>query len=138
MKFKSKTLIIDNDEDTNYKPKIRPCTYNYARMTVKEMMYYKIFIQKIIQNVYIDNLNDLIQNGKEFLLDLWCVFINIVQIPILPIIIYIISKREIKNAQKDILQDKCCSCVNYKQKDNVFCDGCKLIDGIPSDFEEIK
>lgn len=139
MKFKSKTLLIDNDEDTNFKDEIRPCNFNYARMTPLELMYCKVFMWKSIQRNIKGSFEELIEGLKQFL---WQLF-NFLTIPFLPIMLYIYTVKEIKHAKNEVWKNQCFECKYWKSSPRTGqdmtvtvgdCDKCKIIDGVATRF----
>lgn len=143
MKFKSKTLLIDNDEDTNFNDIIRPCDYNYARMNSLELMYCRLFMWKSIQRNIKGSFDELVEGLKQFLWHIW----DLSLVPFLPITLYIYSKREIEKAKIEVWKDKCYDCKYWKSSPIIKgrvediigideCIQCKLIDGMPTKFVE--
>lgn len=139
MKFTSKTLLIDEDENNQ----IRPCYYNYARMTTLEFLYCKIFIWKSVQRNIICAFKEVIEPIKEIS---WFIF-NIITIPLLPISLYVYAIKEIKKAKNEVWKDKCYECkfgncsplIKEILKDAIIigeCSRCKLVDGVPTNFIE--
>ena len=139
MKFKSKTLLIDEDENN----KIRPCYHNYARMSILEFMYGELFIWKSVQRNIVYTFKEFLESIKEIS---WFIF-NIVSLPILPITLYLHAKKEISKAKNEVWEYKCFSCKYVKSSPLIKgriediigideCIKCKLIDGIPTKFVE--
>jgi len=139
MKLKSKTILIDENE----KIKIRPCYHNYARMTTLEYLYCEVFIWKTVQNNIIYSFKEVIEPIKEIV---WFV-LNIISLPILPILLYIKAKKQINKAKNEVWKDKCYDCkyrknspmIKERLKDMIIigeCAKCKLIDGMPTKFIE--
>jgi len=139
MKFKSKTLLIDEDENN----KIRPCYHNYARMSILEFMYGELFIWKSVQRNIVYTFKEFLESIKEIS---WFIF-NIVSLPVLPITLYLHAKKEISKAKNEVWEYKCFSCKYVKSSPLIKgriediigideCIKCKLIDGIPTKFVE--
>ena len=141
MKFKSKTLLIDEDENN----KIRPCYHNYARMSILEFMYSEIFVWKSVQGNIVYAFKELLEPIKEIS---WFIF-NIVSLPILPITLYFHAKREIEKAKNEVWENKCHYC-KFRKSSPILkgrvediigideCVKCKLVDGMPTEFVEYK
>ena len=139
MKFKSKTLLIDEDENN----KIRACYHNYARMSILEFIYSELFIWKSVQRNIVYAFKELLEPIKEIS---WFI-INIITLPILPITLYFHAKKEISKAKNKVWEHKCYNC-KYRKNSPILkgrvediigiakCIKCKLIDGIPTEFVE--
>lgn len=129
MNFKSNTLIIDEEDGAGY---VRNCNYNIARMNTFEYMYCKIFIWKEISNNVKDSFCEMVNNLKEFFFH----FIDLITFPIQLIFIFpIICNRKINKVKREVFEDMCLNCSNYKTEK---CKECILIDGTPNKYNKIE
>lgn len=137
MKFKNKSLLIDKDEND----KIIPCDYNYARMTILEVIYCDIFIWKSLQRTIKYQYKYMIAGLGDFLYH----FSQLLLLFILPILLYISARKNIKEAKEQVWKNKCYKC-EYEESSPILngcvediigikeCVQCELINGEPTRY----
>lgn len=138
MKFKSEALIIDEDENNQ----VRPCNYNYVRMTIFEIVYCKIFVWKLMSRTIKYQYCYMLTGLKDFLYH----FSQLLLLPIMPILLYISARKDIKEAKEQVWKSKCYKC-EYEESSLILnecveeyiigideCIQCKLINGEPTRY----
>ena len=138
MKFKNKTLLIDEDENNQ----IIPCNYNYARMTILEVMYCDMFIWKTVKRTIKYQYRYMVTGLEDFLYH----FSQLLLIPIMPILLYISARKDIREAKEQVWKSKCYKC-EYEESSLILnecieediigideCIQCKLINGEPTRY----
>lgn len=95
LKYNNKGYIVD----TLYgKETVRKCDSNIAKMKIYEWCYYKVFHW----GYYESGLKMLAELGLELLQNLFYFIVNLILLPLSPLLLIIMAHKDIKNSRYEV------------------------------------